>query len=172
MGGLHLKHRSIAQSALSVLWYVKSAIKPIGHQAYQVIGPYNQVGFRIRAEPIVQHFALKLREHLNQELHIVIDRHVSIYFERFKQYRLPVLGHDRLTEGRIDAVLNRLLEELPLRGQESNMVIIPGSPTDGASDLIQIKLSAEDAEPPRNIILTPEVPIKRLAGNIRFLANL
>lgn len=52
------------------------------------------------------------------------------------------------------------------------MVIIPGSPTDGASDLIQIKLLAEDAEPPRNIILTPEVPIKRLAGNIRFLANL
>ena len=102
----------------------------------------------------------------------MIDRRVSICFERLKQYRLPVLRHDRLTEGRIDTVLNGLPKELPLRRQQPNMVIIPSSPTNGAPDFVQIKLSAEDAEPPRNIILTPEVPIKRLAGNIRLLADL
>ena len=102
----------------------------------------------------------------------MVNRHIPMIFKRLKQHCLPILRHNRLAKRRIDAVLNRLLEELPLRRYQLDVVIIPGLPTNGAPDLVQIKLSAEDAEPPRNIILTPEVPIKRLAGNARFLANL
>ena len=103
------------QSALNVLGDVKCSIEPIRHEAYQIIGPDNQIRVRIRAEPIIQNLAFQLREHLNQKLHVVVDGHVSIRSKRLKQNRLPVLRHHRLAEGRIDAVLNGLLEELSLR---------------------------------------------------------
>lgn len=46
------------QSALNVLGDVKCAIEPIRNEAYQIVGPNNQIGISVRTEPIVQYFAL------------------------------------------------------------------------------------------------------------------
>ena len=57
-----------------------------------------------------------------------------------------------LPEGRDDRILDGLTEEIALLGDEPQMVVVARFPIDGAADLVQIELAAEDGVPPLSLI--------------------
>ena len=60
---------------------VKSAVEPIGHEADQVVGPAGQISGLVGAEPVVQHLAFQLREHLHDEAQVIGHGYVPIVLQ-------------------------------------------------------------------------------------------
>ena len=97
---------------------------------------------------------------------------MAVVLQGVEQDALAVLGHDGLPEGRVDRVLDGLAEEIALLGDEPQMVVVARFPIDGAADLVQIELAAEDGVPPGDVILALEVPVEGLSRDAGVAADL
>ncbi len=107
--------------------------------------------------------AFQLREHLHDEAQVVVHLDMEVVLQGVEKHGFAVFWHDGLPEGRVDRILDGLTEEIALLGDEPQMVVVARFPIDGAADLVQIELAAEDGVPPGDVILALEVPVEGLS---------
>ena len=130
--------------------YLQGAVEAVGHEAHQIVGPARKIE-SIGAEPVVHDLAFQLREHLHDEAQVVVHLDMAVVLQGVEKHGFAVFWHDGLPEGRVDRILDGLTEEIALLGDEPQMVVVARFPIDGAADLVQIELAAEDGVPPRGM---------------------